>query len=97
MRTLTGFQPLSPQALDTTTAHFSVIPQEGREAVGGIDGLLNLPGINQTPAGKEKRILTYVVQLLLGLGPRLPQMITQLRKDIAEAMGKDLAEETDTP
>lgn len=97
MGELTGFQPLSPEALATSNADIILIPHDGLEALGGIDGLLNFPGIKQTPAGKEKRILTYDDQLLLGLGPRLPQMITQLRKDIAEAMGKDLAEETDTP
>lgn len=86
MSELNGFQPLSPEALATSNADILLIPHDGLEALGGIDGVLNLPGVQQTPAGKAKRILTYDDQLLLGLGPRLPEMITTLRADIANAM-----------
>lgn len=97
MGELVGFQPLSPEALATSNADIILIPHDGLEALGGMDGLLNFPGVKQTPAGKEKRILTYDDQLLLGLGPRLPQIIAQLRKDIAQAMGKEINEDAVTP
>lgn len=97
MDELVGFQPLSPEALATSNADIILIPHDGLEAMGGVDGLLNFPGMKQTPAGKEKRILTYDDQLLLGLGPRLPEIVTQVRRDIAQAMGKEIAEDADTP
>lgn len=102
MGDLVGFQPLSPEALATSEADIILIPHDGLEALGGNEGLLKFPGVDQTPAGKEQRILTYDDQLLLGLGPRLPQIITELRADIAKAMGKEIdddndAEDADTP
>lgn len=90
MGDLVGFQPLSPEALATSEADIILIPHDGLEALGGNEGLLKFPGVNQTPAGKKQRILTYDDQLLLGLGPRLPHIITELRADIAKAMGKDV-------
>lgn len=87
---LVEFQPLSPEALAMSNADIILIPNDGLEALGGIEGLLNFPGVKQTPAGKEQRILHYDDQLLLGLGPRLPSIITELRADIAKAMGEDV-------
>lgn len=89
---LVGFQPLSPEALAMSEADIILIPDDGLQALGGIEGLLNFPGVEQTPAGKEKRILHYEDQLLLGLGPRMPSIITVLRADFAKAMGKEVAE-----
>jgi iron complex transport system substrate-binding protein len=54
----------------------------GLASVGGEAGLLKLPGVAQTPAGANKRIVALDDQYLLGLGPRtgaaLAELVTEL-------------------
>lgn len=92
---LVGFQPLSPEALAMSEADIILIPDDGLEALGGIEGLLKFPGVKQTSAGKEQRILHYEDQLLLGLGPRMPSIISVLRADFAKAMGHEVVEDAE--
>ena len=42
----------------------------GLQSVGGVDGLLRLPGVAQTPAGRNRKVIAYDDLMLLGLGPR---------------------------
>lgn len=78
--------PISAEALLTAAPDVLIVPQRGLDSVGGLDGLLEIPGIAATPAGQERRILVYDDQLLLGNGPRtgifLDQLITDLHGDI---------------
>jgi iron complex transport system substrate-binding protein len=53
---------------------------EGLESVGGIDGLLRIPGVAQTPAGQSRRIVDVADTDLLSFGPRVGRMITALAK-----------------
>lgn len=48
---------------------------KGLESVGGIDGLLDVPGIKETPAGLDRRIVTLEDGVLLSYGPRTPLVI----------------------
>ncbi len=43
-------------------------------------GLLQIPGIAQTAAGRNKRVLQYEDQYLLGMGPRTGQALLDLVK-----------------
>jgi iron complex transport system substrate-binding protein len=52
---------------------------KGLESVGGVDGLLKLPGVGQTKAGKNSAIIDVDDSLLLSFGPRTPSLIEQLR------------------
>lgn len=45
---------------------------KGLESVGGVDGLLDVPGIRETPAGLDRRIVTLEDGVLLSYGPRTP-------------------------
>lgn len=83
---LNDFQPLSPEALAVSNADILLLPEGGLIALGGEKGLLAYPGMMQTPAGKNRRILVYDDLMLTGLGPRLPQLITQMRADIARLL-----------
>jgi iron complex transport system substrate-binding protein len=73
-----GFKPLTAEAVVAAAPDVIVIPQHGLAAVGGIDGLLKLPGVALTPAGKAKRIAALDDELLMGFGPRLGEGIRQL-------------------
>ena len=61
---------------------------KGLESVGGVSGLVKLPGIAQTPAGKSSRIIDVDDSLLLSFGPRTPSLVTQLGKALEQVMKK---------
>ncbi|MGB1014847.1 MAG: hemin ABC transporter substrate-binding protein, partial [Nannocystaceae bacterium] len=48
------------------------------ESIGGIDGLLTIPGVAQTPAGQERKIVAIDDLKLLGFGPRADAALLEL-------------------
>jgi iron complex transport system substrate-binding protein len=52
------------------------------KSVQGVPGLLELPGIAQTPAGEAGRVVTEEDGLLYGFGPRTPDAVRQLVREI---------------
>lgn len=75
---VTGYKPLSSEVLIEAAPDVIVVPLRGLTTLGGEDGLLRVPGVADTPAGKQRRIVAFDDLLLLGFGPRLPQAIDQL-------------------
>ncbi len=73
-----GTKPLTPEALAVAAPDVIVIPSRGLESVGGLDGLLNVPGIASTRAAKTKRIVAIDDLLLLGFGPRTGRAALEL-------------------
>jgi iron complex transport system substrate-binding protein len=51
---------------------------KGLESVGGVEGLLTLPGVAQTNAGKKSAIIDVDDSLLLSFGPRTPSLVQAL-------------------
>ncbi len=74
----TGYKPLTPEAAIAAAPEVIVTTEQGLAAVGGVDGLLRLPGLALTPAGKARRVVAQEALLLLGFGPRLPLAVQQL-------------------
>lgn len=68
-----GYKPLTPEAAIAAAPDVILGTDQGVAAAGGIDGLLRLPGLAQTPAGRTRRVVSQDALLLLGFGPRLPQ------------------------
>jgi len=62
--------------------------QGGLESVGGIDGLLKEPGIAETPAGQNRRIVAMDDGYLLSFSPRMGKalidLITLLHPELGE-------------
>lgn len=79
---INGTVPITPEALVQLQPDVLVVTTTGLQSVGGIDGLLAIPGIAQTPAGQNRRVLAYEDQFLLGGGPRIGQALTQLVGDL---------------
>jgi iron complex transport system substrate-binding protein len=75
---VTGYKPITPEALVAGQPEIFLLFELGLESVGGVDGLLKIPGIDQTPAGQNRRVLAYEDQYLLGFGPRTGQMLREL-------------------
>lgn len=73
-----GFAPITAEALVTAAPDVILVMTAGLESIGGIDGLLEVPGIAETPAGQNRAIIDFDDQYLLGLGPRIGSVLTDL-------------------
>lgn len=72
------FNTLTPEALAAANPDVILVMSKGLESVGGIEGLLKLPGVAQTNAGKNARIIDVDDSLLLSFGPRTPSLLNAL-------------------
>ncbi len=84
--------PVSAEAILAAAPDVVLLPEAGLFSVNGVDGLLEIGGIGQTPAGLAGNVLAYDDQLLLGNGPRTAAMLTQLRDDLAQIAATELLE-----
>ena len=82
----TGFKPLTPEAVIAANPDVVLMTDQGMKAVGGIGGVLRFPGISQTRAGKEQKIVSLEAMYLLGFGPRMPLAVTELNQLLQHAM-----------
>jgi iron complex transport system substrate-binding protein len=73
-----GYKPLAPEAAIAAAPDVILATEQGLAAAGGVDGLLKAPGLAQTPAGRERRVVSLEALYLLGFGPRLPQAVAEL-------------------
>ena len=83
---LSGFKPLNPEAVIAANPDVILLTDQGMKAVGGIDGVLRFPGISQTRAGKEQKIISLEAMYLLGFGPRMPLAVAELNLLLQRAM-----------
>lgn len=74
--------PISAEAIVAAAPDVLITTELGLESVGGLDGLLEIPGLAGTPAGREGRVLAYDAQLLLGNGPRVADLLSRLASDL---------------
>ena len=63
-----------------------LVMSKGLKSVGGLKGLVELPGVAQTDAGKNKRVIAVDDSLLLSFGPRTPDLLSKLSAAMAKAM-----------
>ncbi|MEL6820591.1 MAG: ABC transporter substrate-binding protein [Calditrichota bacterium] len=66
-----GFKPLNPESLVAKAPDVIIMLSMGINSVGGIESLLERPGINLTPAAKNKRVEVFDDQYFTSFGPRL--------------------------
>jgi iron complex transport system substrate-binding protein len=81
-----GFRPLTPEAVIAANPDVILVTDQGLKAVGGIGGVLRFPGISQTRAGNEHKIVTLETMYLLGFGPRMPLAVAELNLLLQHAM-----------
>jgi iron complex transport system substrate-binding protein len=78
----TDFKPLTAEALVAADPDAILLFDSGLKSLGGVDGLLKVPGIAETAAGKNRKIIAMDGELLSGFGLRLPQAIKELQDKI---------------
>lgn len=83
-----GFVPLTAEAMVAAAPDVIITAQRGFDGLDGLDGFLALPGVAQTPAGRDHRVLVYDDLLLLGMGPRTGQLADLLVRDLHPELGE---------
>jgi iron complex transport system substrate-binding protein len=78
-----GYKAVAAESLVALAPDVIVLMREFEEAIGGIDGVLALPGVAQTPAGRASRIVFVDGQALLGFGPRTAAGALALQRQFA--------------
>ncbi|GGM86498.1 heme/hemin ABC transporter substrate-binding protein [Streptomyces fuscichromogenes] len=69
------FTALTTEALVKAAPDAILVMTKGLESVGGIDGLVRIPGVAQTPAGMDRRVVSVEDGVLLNYGPRTDQVL----------------------
>src|SRR5699024_10694639 len=77
------FKPLTAEALISYDPEIILMFDSGAQSLGGDEGILQVPGVSETKAGKNKAIVTMDGGLLSGFGPRVGEAVVTLNRLIA--------------
>ena len=78
------FKPLTPEAVVKANPDVLFLFTSGLQGAGGDPGVLKMPGVSQTNAGKNKKIIAMDGVLVSGFGPRLGEAAVALNKLLIE-------------
>jgi iron complex transport system substrate-binding protein len=78
------FKPLTPEAVVKANPDVLFFFTSGLQGSGGNEGVLKMPGVSQTNAGKNKKIIAMDGGLVSGFGPRLGEAAVALNKLLVE-------------
>ncbi|MFI6760854.1 hemin ABC transporter substrate-binding protein [Micromonospora sp. NPDC050417] len=81
---LAKFRPLTSEGLINAAPDVILVMTEGLHSVKGVDGLLAMPGVAQTPAGRHRRIVDMDDGILLNFGARTGTAIAALAAAVYE-------------
>jgi iron complex transport system substrate-binding protein len=73
-----GYKPLNAEALIDANPEYIVMVSSGFQSIGGMEGVLKIPGVLQTTAGKKKQIISLDALMLTNFGPRVGQTVKEL-------------------
>jgi iron complex transport system substrate-binding protein len=76
------FAPITSEALIAAAPDAFLMMTDGLASIGGIDGLEKIPGIAQTPAGKNQRVVDMEDGVLLSFGPNTGRVMQSLAEAI---------------
>lgn len=80
------FSAMTSELVASLNPDVILVMTKGLQSVGGIEGLVQLPGIAQSEAGKNKRVIAVDDSLLLSFGPRTPDLLKKLNVAVAKVM-----------
>ncbi|MEV0381506.1 ABC transporter substrate-binding protein [Nonomuraea sp. NPDC050643] len=73
-----AFTPITTEALIAARPDVILVMSKGLASVGGVDGLVKIQGIAQTPAGQGRRVVDIEDGSLLNFGPRTARVLETL-------------------
>jgi len=82
-----GPKPITPEAIFSTQADAVLTNREEWDTIGGVDGLMQIPGIAQIPAGKTKKFIVLPRRLIIGFGPQVALAAQEIYKGLYEHEG----------
>ena len=86
-----GTKPMTAEAVIAAQPDVYVLFESGLKSIGGVEGLLKVPGLAQTPAGRNKRVVAMDGLYLSGFGPRCGKAALDLFRGIYESEGHFVA------
>ncbi|MFC4128348.1 heme/hemin ABC transporter substrate-binding protein [Nocardia rhizosphaerae] len=72
------FTAITSEAMIAAAPDVLLVMSDGLTSVGGVDGLVQVPGIAQTPAGRDRRVVDMADAVLLSFGPNTGRVISAL-------------------
>jgi iron complex transport system substrate-binding protein len=85
-----GYRPLTAEAAVALNPDVLLLFESGLQSIGGMDGLAEIPGIAETSAFEEGRVLSFEGSYLLGFGPRVGQAALELTEALYPEAEADL-------
>jgi iron complex transport system substrate-binding protein len=83
------FMPVTAEAIVAAQPEVIMLPKSGADSIGGLDAVMQIPGVAQSPAAQNGKILEYDDLLLLGMTPRtgdfLQELVTELHPELSAA------------
>lgn len=76
------FTAITSEAMIGAAPDVLLVMSDGLKSVGGVDGLQKVPGIAQTPAGRDKRVVDMSDAVLLSFGPNTGRVIAALSEAV---------------
>lgn len=73
-----GIKPANNEALVALDPDLLLMMSDGLESTGGIDGLLERPGVAGTSAGANERVVDMADSQILSYGPNTPKVLLSL-------------------
>jgi iron complex transport system substrate-binding protein len=83
-----AYTPLTSEALIDAAPDVLLVMDGGLRSVGGVEGLLEMPGIAQTPAARDGRVVAADDDLLLSFGPRTGAVLELLADDLRAVLSE---------
>ncbi|MFI9503841.1 hemin ABC transporter substrate-binding protein [Nocardia sp. NPDC052566] len=72
------FTTITSEGMISAAPDVLLVMTDGLQSIGGPDGLAKVPGIAQTPAGRNKRVVDMADSVLLSFGPNTGRVIAAL-------------------
>ncbi len=74
----TGYAPFTAESLIAAAPDVIIVTERGLNTVGGIEGVLEIPGVSLTPAGMAGNVISFEDLYFIGMGPRTAGAVTEL-------------------
>ena len=79
-----GFKPLTPESVVDVSPDAIVLTTRGLQSLGGVEGLAKLPGLGESKAVENGRVVAMDDLKLLGFGPRSGQALEELSRKLCQ-------------
>ena len=78
------FKPLTPESVIAAKPDLILLFTSGTESLSGGEGLLQIPGVKMTPAGKNNNFLSMDGLYVSGFGPRIGKALVEINQRLSK-------------